>query len=139
MAGPTLFNSPMRGFIQQESIRNYHQQLAQKNGHLDNAKSAYQNALDLVEQFGQKVIIAEGQLDIIKNDLANCSDSKEIKKLELQKKQYERFIETAPEKLAPITQRLNQLAENLQRLEEEISTIIEQARESRNTSPGAGG
>lgn len=140
MTAPTLFNSPMRRFIQQESIRNYHKQLAEKKAHLDTAKDSYQNALDLIEQFKQKVTIAEEQVDIIKNELTDCKDSKKIQKLELQKKQYEHFIETAPEKIAPIIQRLNQLAQNLHRLDDDISAIIAQERESQNrASPRTGG
>lgn len=140
MSAPTLFKSSMNGFIQQESLRNYHQQLAEKKAHLDTARDAYQKALELVNQFNQKVTTAKEHLDNIKKGLIDSKESPKTQKLELQKKQYERFIETSPEKLAPITQRLDQLAENLQRLEDEISTIIEQVHESRNIhSPRAGG
>ena len=103
------------------------------------AKDAHQKASGLVKQFNQKVIAAEGHLATIQNELSNTTDVNKKQKLESQEKQYEHFTKTAPEKLAPITQRLEQLAENIQRLEDDISAIIEQAREARNTdSPGAG-
>jgi hypothetical protein len=139
MTAPTLFNSSMSGFIQQESTRNYHRQLAEKKAYLAIATDAYQNALELVNQFSQKVMGAEGHLGTIENELSNTKDVSKVHQLESQKKQYERFTKTAPEKLVPITQRLEQLAENLQVLEDDITAIIEQARKVRNIASSRAG
>ena len=134
MSAPTLFKSSMNGFIQQESLRNYHQQLAEKKAHLLRARDAYKKALELVKQFNQKVTAAGEHLETIENELNNTKDVNKVQQLESQKKQYERFTKTAPEKLAPLNQRLEQLDENIQRLKDEIYAIIEQARELPNTS-----
>ncbi|BCA95473.1 hypothetical protein TUM19329_18340 [Legionella antarctica] len=139
MTAPTLFNSPMSGYIRQESLRNYNQQLTEKKAHLVTAKESYLNALELIGQYHQKVTAAKKQIDLIKNELSESREVEKTKKLESQKQQYERFIAAAPEKLASITQRLNQLNENLQGLEANIGTLTEQNRKSLNTSsPGAG-
>ncbi|MBI2786403.1 MAG: hypothetical protein HYX60_08915 [Legionella longbeachae] len=123
MTAPTLFHSPMNGFIHQESVRKYEQQLAKKKNHLMNAQESYHKASDLIDQFKQDVSTAKEELRLLEKALTHSKDSKKIEKLELQKKQYELFIESAPKKLEPIIQRLDRLAENIQKLEDDIKEI----------------
>ena len=128
MSLPILFKAPLNGIIQKESVKLYQQQLTEKKTHLRIAKESYQESLNLALEFKEKISLATEQLETINNNLLICKDDLEVIKLNQEKKHYECFIESAPQKMTPFIQRLSLLTDNLNKLEAEITAIEEQVR-----------
>ncbi len=114
--------------VQQQSLQNYHRQLARKKNYLNIAKNSYKQAQDLINQLREKILLAKERVNALNSEILNCEDIKKIEELESQKKQYEYSITTAYEKLTPINRRLDELGKNITQLETNISAIIEQKK-----------
>lgn len=135
MSVPTFFNTPLDAIPHQESLKNYHQQLVEKKERFVVAQEAYQKALDLTEKFTQKISSANKQLTNITIELETCEDNYKKQRLSQRKEKYDRSIKHALDKLLPYSQRLEQLADNLQILEAEIKLIEKQRNELLHIAP----